>query len=153
MPEFTTLITGLSFTECPRWRDGRLYISDFYTHRVLAVAMDGTAETVAHVPQQPSGLGFLADGRMLIVSMRDRKVLRREADGSLVEHADLSGLAPWHANDMLVDRDGRAWVGNFGFDLEGGVPTRTNAVLPEEKVPRLDAFIEYHTATSVPLSH
>ena len=68
-PEFTTLITGLSFTECPRWRDGRLYASDFYTHRVLAVAMDGTAETVAYVPQQPSGLWFLPDGPMLIVSM------------------------------------------------------------------------------------
>jgi len=94
MPEFTTLISGLSFTECPRWRDGRLYVSDFYTHHVLAVAMDGTAETWAHVPQQPSGLGFLPDGRMLIASMRDRKVLRREGDGSLIEHADLSGLAP-----------------------------------------------------------
>ena len=93
MPEFTTLISGLSFTECPRWRDGRLYVSDFYTQRVLAVAMDGTAETLAHVPHQPSGLGFLPDGRMLIVSMRDRKVLRREVDGSLVEHADLSALA------------------------------------------------------------
>jgi sugar lactone lactonase YvrE len=129
MPAFTTLISGLSFTECPRWRDGRLYVSDFYTHRVLAVAMDGTAETIVHVPQQPSGLGFLPDGRMLIVSMRDRKVLRREADGSLVEHANLSGLAPWHLNDMLVDRDGRAWVGNFGFDLEGGVPTRTTVLI------------------------
>ena len=125
MPEFTTLISGLSFTECPRWRDGRLYVSDFYTQRVLAVALDGTAETVAHVPHQPSGLGFLPDGRMLIVSMRDRKVLRREADGSLVEHADLSALAPWHCNDMLVDHDGRAWVGNFGFDLEDGSPTRS----------------------------
>ena len=129
MSEFTTLITGLSFTECPRWRDGRLYVSDFYTHRVLAVAMEGTAETVADLPQQPSGLGFLPDGRMLIVSMRDRKVLRREIDGSLVEHADLSGLAPWHVNDMLVDHNGRAWVGNFGFDLEGGVPTRTTVLI------------------------
>ena len=129
MPEFTTLISGLSFTECPRWRDGRLYISDFYTQRVLAVAMDGTAETVAHVPQQPSGLGFLPDGRMLIVSMRDRKVLRREVDSSLVEHADLSGLAPWHLNDMLVDHDGRAWVGNFGFDLMGGAQARTTVLI------------------------
>ena len=84
MPEFTALISGLSFTECPRWRDGRLYVSDFYTQRVLAVALDGRAETVTRVPQQPSGLGFLPDGRMLIVSMRDRKVLRREFDGSLV---------------------------------------------------------------------
>src|SRR5271169_96728 len=128
MPEFTTLISGLSFTESPRWRDGRLYISDFYTQRVLAVAMDGTAETVARVPQQPSGLGFLPDGRMLIVSMRDRKVLRREADGSLVEHADLSALASWHCNDMLVDHDGRAWVGNFGFDLNGG-PTCSTVLI------------------------
>jgi len=129
MPEFTPLISGLSFTECPRWRDGRLYFSDFYTHRVLAVATDGTAETIAHVPNQPSGLGFLPDGRLLIVSMRDRKVLRREADGSLAVHADLSALAPWHANDMLVDHDGRAWVGNFGFDLTGGAPPRTTVLI------------------------
>jgi sugar lactone lactonase YvrE len=129
MPEFATLISGLSFTECPRWRHRRLYISDFYTQRVLAVSMDGTTETLAHVPQQPSGLGFLPDGRMLIVSMRDRKVLRREADGSLVEHADLSVLAPWHLNDMLVDHDGRAWVGNFGFDLMGGAPTRATVLI------------------------
>jgi sugar lactone lactonase YvrE len=129
MQEFTTLIGGLSFTECPRWRDGRLYVSDFYTHRVLAVALDGTAETFAHVPQQPSGLGFLPDGRMLIVSMRDRKILRREVDGSLVTHADLSGLAPWYLNDMLVDYQGRAWVGNFGFDLHGAAPARTTVLI------------------------
>lgn len=129
MQEFTTLISGLSFTECPRWRDRRLYISDFYTHRVLAISMDGTADTFAYVPQQPSGLGFLPDGRMLIVSMRDRKVLRRELDGSLVEHADLSLVAPWHLNDMLVDHDGRAWVGNFGFDLMGGAPARTTVLI------------------------
>jgi len=129
MPEFKTLISGLSFTECPRWRDGRLYVSDFYTHRVLAIALDGTAETVAHVPQQPSGLGFLPDGRLLIVSMRDRKLLRREPDGSLVEHADLSAMAPWHLNDMLVDHEGRAWVGNFGFDLMSGAPPRTTVLI------------------------
>jgi sugar lactone lactonase YvrE len=129
MAEFRTLISGLSFTESPRWRDGRLYISDFYTYRVLSVSMDGTAETVAHVPQQPSGLGFLPDGRMLIVSMRDRKILRREADGSLVVHADLCRMAPWHLNEMLVDQHGRAWVGNFGFDLMGGAPARTTVLI------------------------
>jgi sugar lactone lactonase YvrE len=129
MPEFTTLIGGLSFTECPRWRDGRLYFSDFYTHRVLAVTLEGAAETVADVPQQPAGLGFLPDGRVLIASMRDRKVLRREADGSLAVHADLSALAPWHVNDMLVDGDGRAWVGNFGFDLHGGAAACTTVLI------------------------
>jgi hypothetical protein len=65
MAKFTTLISGLSFTECPRWRDGRLYVSNFYAHRVLVVAM--AAKTMAYVPRQPSGHGFLPDGRMLIV--------------------------------------------------------------------------------------
>ena len=132
MAEFTTLIDGLSFTECPRWRDGRLYLSDFYTHRVLAVAMDGSVETIAEIPNQPSGLGFMPDGELLIVSMRDRKLLRRNADGTLVEHADLFALAPWHLNDMLVDGDGRAWVGNFGFDLMSGAPATTTVLIQVE---------------------
>lgn len=133
MPTFKTLISGMSFTECPRWHDGRLYFSDFYTRRVLAVALDGTIEIIAEVPAQPSGLGFLPDGRMLIVSMRDRKIMRREFDASLVVHADLSDLAPWHLNDMLVDYEGRAWVGNFGFDLMGGAGvTATNLICVDQ---------------------
>ena len=132
MAEFTTLIDGLSFTECPRWRDGRLYLSDFYTHRVLAVALDGSAETIAEIPNQPSGLGFMPDGALLIVSMRDRKLLRRNTDGTLVEHADLFALAPWHLNDMVVDGDGRAWVGNFGFDLMSGAPATTTVLIQVE---------------------
>lgn len=129
MANFETLISGLSFAECPRWHGGRLYFSDFYTERVLAVALDGTAETIANVPGRPSGLGFLPDGRMLIVSMRDRRILRRELDGSLVEHANLTSLAPWHLNDMLVDREGCAWVGNFGFDLMGGAKVTTTNLI------------------------
>lgn len=129
MPMFSTLVAGLSFGECPRWHDGRLYLSDFYTHRVLAVSTRGNVETVAEVPQQPSGLGWLPDGRMLVVSMRDRRVLRREPDGSLLEHSNLYSLAPWHLNDMVVDRDGRAWVGNFGFDLMGGAPFATTVLI------------------------
>ena len=133
MSRFKTLISGMSFTECPRWHDGRLYFSDFYTRRVLAVTLDGTIETIADVPAQPSGLGFLPDGRLLIVSMRDRKILRRELDASFVEHADGSGLAPWHLNDMLVDCEGRAWVGNFGFDLMGGASvTTTNLICVDQ---------------------
>ncbi|MGD0737741.1 MAG: SMP-30/gluconolactonase/LRE family protein [Terracidiphilus sp.] len=129
MRKFETLVSGLSFAECPRWHNGRLYFSDFYTQRVLAIGLDGAIETVADVPRQPSGLGFLPDGRMLIVSMRDRKIMRRELDSSLVVHADLSKLAPWHLNDMLVDHDGRGWVGNFGFDLMGGAKvTCTNLI-------------------------
>jgi sugar lactone lactonase YvrE len=129
MSKFKTLISGLSFTECPRWHDGRLYFSDFYTRRVLAVALDGTQEIIAEVPGQPSGLGFLPGGRMLIVSMRDRKILLRERDASLVEYADLSDLAPGLLNDMLVDFEGLAWVGNFGFDLMGGAKVTTTNLI------------------------
>jgi sugar lactone lactonase YvrE len=129
MRKFKTLISGLSFTECPRWHDGRLYFSDFYTRLVFAVAPDGTKEIIAEVPGQPSGLGFSPDGRMLIVSMRDRKIMLRELDASLVEYVDLSGLAPWYLNDMLVDSQGRAWVGNFGFDLMGGAKVTTTNLI------------------------
>ncbi|MGC1872777.1 MAG: SMP-30/gluconolactonase/LRE family protein [Acidobacteriaceae bacterium] len=120
--QWTTLVSGLSFAECPRWRTGRLYVSDRYTRRVLAISIDGTVETYAHTTDQPAGIGFLPDGRLLIALMHDRKILRREHDGAMVEHADLSALAPGLLNDMLVDHEGRAWVGNFGFDLFAGAP-------------------------------
>jgi sugar lactone lactonase YvrE len=129
MSDFAVLIDGLSFTECPRWREGRLYVSDRYTRRILAIAVDGAVETFAQTPGLPAGIGFLPDGRLLITSMRDRKVLRREHDGSIVEHADLSALAPGELNDMLVDGDGRAWVGNFGFDLFGGAPASSTVLI------------------------
>ncbi|MEO7732905.1 MAG: SMP-30/gluconolactonase/LRE family protein [Kofleriaceae bacterium] len=117
----SVLLEGYTYFECPRWRDGRIWVSDFYTHQVVSARADGSDVRVeAIVPEQPSGLGWLPDGRLLVVSMRDRRVLRREADGTLVEHADLSRHATGHANDMLVDREGRAYVGNFGFDLMGG---------------------------------
>ena len=121
---------GFSFLEGPRWHEGRLWVSDFYTSRVLAVRESGEVETVAEVPGQPSGLGWLPDGRMLVVSMRERRLLRQEPDGSLVPHAELAELTGGLLNDMLVDSHGRAYVGNFGFDLMAGGPPRTaNLVL------------------------
>jgi sugar lactone lactonase YvrE len=114
---------GFTFLEGPRWHDGRLWVSDFFTHRVLAIDVAaGEAETICIVEGQPSGLGWLPDGRLLVVSMLDRRLLRLEPDGELVEHADLSALASFHCNDMVVDAEGRAWVGNFGFDLHGPDP-------------------------------
>lgn len=125
--------TGFSFTEGPRWHDDKLFFSDFYNHVVRSVDATGHVETVARVPGQPSGLGWLPDGRMLVVSMTDRKLLRLETDGTLSLHADLSGIAAFHCNDMVVDDEGRAWVGNFGFDLEGGdpAPAKLALVMPD----------------------
>lgn len=119
----TTVADGFSYLEGPRWHDGRLWLSDFYTHQVVSVDGDGGDLRVeAIVPGQPSGLGWLPDGRLLVVSMKDRRILRREADGALVVHADLSDLAGGHLNDLVVGSDGTAYVGNFGFDLMGGAP-------------------------------
>jgi sugar lactone lactonase YvrE len=119
----TVVAEGFCFLEAPRWRDGRLWFSDFYSYRVLSVREDGSDLRVeANVPEQPAGLGWLPDGRLLVVSMRNRKVLRREADGTLCVHGDLSAFATGHTNDMVVDAQGRAYVGNFGFDLMGGSP-------------------------------
>jgi sugar lactone lactonase YvrE len=126
MTESATVVSGFAFLEAPRWRDGRIWFSDFYTYRVLSAREDGSdLRTEAEVPGQPAGLGWLPDGRLLVVSMRDRRVLRREADGTLVTHADLSAHATGHANDMVVDGQGRAYVGNFGFDLMSGSPLET----------------------------
>src|SRR5262249_29505070 len=124
MPEpVTTLATGFRFLEAPRWHDGRIWFSDFYTLQVVSASEDGSdLREEATVAQQPSGLGWLPDGRLLIGSMRDRRILRREADGTLVTHADLSRHATGHLNDMVVDARGRCYVGNFGFDLMGGAP-------------------------------
>ncbi|WP_338886621.1 SMP-30/gluconolactonase/LRE family protein [Rhodococcus sovatensis] len=116
--EATVVLDGYTYFECPRWRDGRIWVSDFYSQQVLSAQEDGSDVRVeAEVPQQPSGLGWLPDGRLLIVSMRDHTILRREDDGSLVVHADLSSHVDANLNDMLVDSRGRAYVGNFGFDL------------------------------------
>ena len=123
-----TLLDGLTFPEGPRWHDGRLWFSDFYTHRVIALDESGKAETIVQVPQQPSGLGWLPDGSLLVVSMLDRKLMRF-AGGVLSEYADLSGLATGPCNDMVVDGKGRAYVGNFGFDRFKGEPERTASLI------------------------
>ena len=109
------LFDGGAFLEGPRWREDRLWFSDMHGGQIMTADMDGNVEVVASVPRRPSGLGWLPDGRMLAVSMSDRKLLRMESDG-FVEHADLSVLAPNECNDMVVDRQGRAYVGHFGFD-------------------------------------
>jgi sugar lactone lactonase YvrE len=128
--EISTIVTGMSFLEGPRWHDQRIWFSDFYTCRVYSAAEDGSdIRTEAEVAQQPSGLGWLPDGRLLIISMRDGRLLRREADGTLVCHADLSGYVNGHLNDMVVDARGRAFVGEFGFDLMGGADLKPAALL------------------------
>ncbi|MFL5969754.1 MAG: SMP-30/gluconolactonase/LRE family protein [Gaiellaceae bacterium] len=117
-----TLLGGGAFFESPRWHAGRWWFSDFFRRVVLA---DG--DEILRVDGMPSGLGWRGDGSLLVVSMRDRRVLRLH-DGGLVLHADLSALCDWHANDMVVAADGGAYVGNFGFDLGSASPRETALV-------------------------
>ncbi len=115
-----TLLEGGSFFESPRWHEGRWFVSDFYRHLVLAVSTAGEADTVMEVEGQPSGIGWMPDGSMLVVSMRDRRILRRAPDGEVTVHADVGEYCGGHLNDMVVSSSGHAYAGNFGFDLMGG---------------------------------
>ncbi len=125
----TTLFEGGCYFECPRWREDRWWVSDFYRHAVCTYDREGHEQRVVEVEAQPSGLGWLPDGDLLVVSMKDRRVLRRSADGSVGTHAQLSELTTGHLNDMVVDGQGRAFVGNFGFDLmAGGHPAPASLV-------------------------
>lgn len=127
-----TLIEGLVFPEAPRWHAGRLWFSDMHAHRVMTVDAEGRSKEIVEVPNRPSGLGFLDDGSLLIVSMTDRRLLRLR-NGVLETAADLTTLFAGEANDMVVDARGRAYIGNFGFDFAAGeAPQPTNLVLVSE---------------------
>jgi len=125
------LQTGLRFPEAPRWHGDRLWYSDMYACEVRSVDLAGRSEVHARLLDPTSGLGWLPDGTLLVVSMTDRKLMRVET-GRASLHADLSNLAPHHCNDLVVDARGRAYVGNFGSDISaGGPPTPTCLILVE----------------------
>lgn len=132
------LCDGIYFGEGPRWHDGRLWFSDFYAHAVKSVSLAGDVRVEFEIDDQPSGLGWMPDGSMLIVSMKKRQVLRRTRDGTISLHADLSHIATFHCNDMVVDAQGRAYVGNFGFDLDKELRERgTQSVLADHVAAKL----------------
>ena len=119
----TILMDGLTFGEGPRWHEEKFYFSDFYSHKVFSLDMEGNSEVIVEVPAQPSGLGWMPDGTMLIVSMKDKKLLSFNKN-TLSEVADLSNLAGFHCNDMVVDDQGNAYIGNFGFNTYSGEEIR-----------------------------
>lgn len=132
------LTEGLYFGEGPRWHEGRLWFSDFYAKSVMSVSPAGDLRTEFTIDDQPSGLGWMPDGSMLIVSMTKRQVLRRRKDGTLSVHADLKDIAGYHCNDMVVDEAGRAYVGNFGFHLDAEIAARgVESVLAEHPTAKL----------------
>jgi sugar lactone lactonase YvrE len=132
------LCEGLYFGEGPRWRAGRLWFSDFFARAVKSVSLAGDVRVEFEIDDAPSGLGWMPDGSMLIVAMTTRRVLRRSPAGEVSVHADLGGVASFHANDMVADARGLAYVGNFGFDLHKELTTRGDAsVLADHPTARL----------------
>jgi sugar lactone lactonase YvrE len=124
-PSWEVIVDGIDFGEGPRWHDGRLWFSDFFQHTISSVGDDRIRRVELEYDGQPSGLGWLPDGRLLFVSMLDQRVMRVESDGTVVEHADLDGIADGPCNDMVVGSYGNAYVGNFGFDMFGGAEFAT----------------------------
>jgi sugar lactone lactonase YvrE len=130
------LMEGVVFGESPRWHNGRLWFSDWGANQVIALGTDGSHEVVVTVHSFPMCIDFLPDGRLLVVNSAQRRLLRREPDGSLVPHAELSEVSgrPW--NDIVVDDRGNAYVNNIGFDFPGGefAPGLVVVVTPEGHV-------------------
>lgn len=148
MNDTQILAEGIYFGEGPRWHEGRLWFSDFYAHAVKSVNESGALRTELELDDQPSGLGWLPDGRLLVVAMRERAVKRLDA-GALVLHGDISPLSAHLCNDMVVDAQGSAWVGNFGFDLDAELRARGGDVItdhPVTNLARVDADGSVHLA-------
>src|ERR671915_593032 len=129
------LLTGLKIGESARWHDGRLWLANWGTQQILAVDLDGNAEVMARVPTTiPFSIDWLPDGRMIVVSGPEARLLRHEPYGTLVTHADLSGLVDGFINEIVVDSRGNAYVngGNFDFSTGAGVESGFVAlVLPD----------------------
>jgi sugar lactone lactonase YvrE len=137
----TVLMDGISFGESPRWRDGRLWFSDWGAHQVIALDPRGGHEVVLSVPSFPMCIDFLPDGRLLVVDSARSRLLRRETDGSVVVHAELAVVAetPW--NDIVVDAHGNAYINNIGYDFPGGEPR--SAASHSSRPPGM--FVRLHT--------
>jgi sugar lactone lactonase YvrE len=150
MKQATTLIDGLYFGEAPRWHDGRLWYSDFYDKTVKSVDLKGNTKLEVQLDEQPSGLGWLPDGRLLVVGMQSLTLKRLEKSG-LVMHADLSEYSTHLCNDMVVDKQGNAYVGNFGFNLDQEMQLRgVEGVLanhPKANIVKVTAKGEVSVAT------
>ena len=144
------LLENVYFSEGPRWHNNKFWFSDFYQHAVFNVDANGTVEKIVDIPNQPSGLGWLPNGDMLIVSMHDQKLMRF-SDGVLSLHSDLSHLTKFTCNDMVVDNDGHAYIGNFGttqhnIDVK---PTCLIHVTPDGKASIVAENLEFPNGTVI----
>ena len=127
------------FLEGAKWRDGRLWVSDVFDHKVYRLGLNGEREVVVEVPNRPSGLGFLPDGTPIVASSKDFRIYKIKGN-RIEEYADLSAYVGGHVNDFTIDRSGRVYVGNFGYDYDAGEPA------VETVIHRVDTDGSVHVA-------
>lgn len=145
------LADGFKFLEAPKWHKGRLWVSDVFDHKLFSIDSAGTRSLVCDVPDRPSGQAFLPDGRHIVVSAKDRKLLE-VTDGGLKEFVDLSAHARGYVNDFAVDPAGRLYVGDFGYDYDGGEPRRTTSIVrvdPDGSVTRVADDVDFPNGSAV----
>ncbi|HEX8917456.1 MAG TPA: SMP-30/gluconolactonase/LRE family protein [Chloroflexota bacterium] len=151
MTEVQILMEGIAFGECPRWHDGRLWFADWGAEELIAVDLAGTSEVILHVASFPFSFDWLPDGRLLVVSARDRKLLRKESNGSLVTHADLRSLSdhPW--NEIVADGRGNIYLNSIGFDFPGGefAPGIVALVTPDGSVRQVADDVAFPNGMAV----
>lgn len=127
MKELRTVLTGLAFPEAMRWRNGELWFSDVLAGKVYRADVGaGKYCEVTSIPPVVSGLGWLPNGDLLAVDCEARQVLLVDSAGAKSIYADMSGVWEYPANDMLVDEDGTAWIGGYGFNPETESPKESS---------------------------
>jgi sugar lactone lactonase YvrE len=145
----TNIAPGVFFGEGPRWHNGELWFSDFYCSAIKVLSPDVSVRIEHHFPGQPSGLGWLSDGRLVASSMLDRTV-KVHTNGEWQLLADLSHIATFHTNDLVVGPNDDIYVGNFGFDLDGEVERRGfETVLGDHPTAALARIDKHGTVTTV----
>jgi sugar lactone lactonase YvrE len=145
------LLTGLKIGESARWHEGRLWLSNWGAQQVLAVDLDGSTEVMATPPTTlPFSIDWLPAGPLLVVAGPEGRLLRQEPDGSLVDHADLSGLDA-NLNEIVVDGRGNVYV-NGGTDFhpgEGEAPGFIALITPDGTVRRVAEQIAFPNGMAV----
>jgi sugar lactone lactonase YvrE len=129
-------MSGLAFPESPGWHGDRLWFSDWGAHEVIAVDLGGKSEVIARVPSFPMCVDFLPDGRLLIVSSSERRLVCTDTDGSLATYVDLTGIADHSWNDIIVDGRGNAYINNIARVVDGVFKRHRTAVISREVLRR-----------------
>jgi sugar lactone lactonase YvrE len=144
-------MTGIQFGESPRWHDDRLWFADWGTQEIVAVDFDGRSDVILSVPTAPFSFDWLLDGRLVIISGGDGRLLLRDADGSLVTHADLAGVSAYPWNELVVDGRGNAYVNNIGFDFPEGefAPGIIALVTPDGSVRQVADGVSFPNGMAV----